>query len=84
MGIEQIKDDLNKVKLDIVKIDCSNDRLDEHYEDLKVELAELESRIMKIERRLTQSNAIKKMLFSIVATAAIVLPVIDLARHYVN
>jgi len=82
MDIDQIKDDVNKLKLDIVKIDCSNDRFDERHSEFRGEFNEMDLRVRVIEKHLSQSAAIKKMVLAVLACAAIIIPLFDILKYY--
>ena len=77
-----MKDDINQLKIDIMKINVLTEGLIEKQSETNLLIVNLTERISSIERKMTQTNAIKKMIISVIVLSAIIIPIVDLIRNY--
>ena len=74
-----MKDD---IKIDVMKINVLTEGLIEKQAETNLLLVNLTERISSIEIKMIQTNAIKKMIITVVALSAIIIPLVDLIRNY--
>jgi hypothetical protein len=77
-----MNDDINQLKIDVMKNNVLTEGLIAKQSETNLLLVNLTERIISIERKMIQLNSIKKMIIAVAAVTAIIIPIVDLIRHY--